>query len=456
MWYDEVFRRFVEQSPFCVMLRATLEHLFADSFLDDLFAQQAQVQYHRELAFSTVASLLSQVVLRVHPSVRSAYRKRPDVPVTLKAVYEKLQRVEPAVCQALVRAVADRAADVLACWPAARHPDPVPGLRLRVVDGNYLAGTDRRLRELRGQGAAALPGMAVGLRDDRTGLLTDVLLREDAYTNERALTDELLARLGPDDLLLGDRNFCSLDLLRGAAARRAYVTVRHHRQLHLHPTGPLRHVGTTATGEVYEQPVRVGEGDEALALRCVVIKLFAPTREGESEVVLLSSVPADKADAVALAELYLRRWTIEGAWQEMTDQLRCEVDTLGYPKAALFGFSLAAVAYNLLAVLKGALAAEHGPAKVEQELSSHAVAEEVALDYSGMRVALPAECWQRFGQMGSAELAAWLRQTARGIRWDRYRKSKRGPKKPVQVKRTRRGAHRSTARLLQNREKSSQ
>src|SRR5689334_2956283 len=114
MWCEEVFRRFVEQSPFCVMLRATLEHLFADGFLDGLFAEEARAQYHRELAFSTVAGLLTQVVLRVHPSVRSAYRQRGDVPTTLKAVYEKLQRVEPAVCEALVERVARRAAGVLA------------------------------------------------------------------------------------------------------------------------------------------------------------------------------------------------------------------------------------------------------------------------------------------------------------------------------------------------------
>lgn len=453
MWYEEVFERFVKASPFCVMARASLEHLFADRFLDELFAQHAQQQYHKELAFSAVASLLSQVVLRVHPSLRSAYRKRDDIPVTLKAVYEKLQHVEPTLCQALVQAVARRAAAILDCWPAAQRPDPVPGLRLRVLDGNYLAGTQHRLAALRGSGAAALPGMAVGLRDDRTGLLTQLLLREDAYTNERALTAEVLAWLEPDDLLLGDCNFCTLRLLSGIVGRQAYFLIRHHQQLPLQPSGPWRHIGTTATGEVYEQTVRLGSDAAALEVRCVRIQLFTPTREGDTEVVLLSNVPAQQADALLLAMLYLRRWTIEGAWQEMTEQLCCEVDTLAYPKAALFGFSLAAAAYNLLAVLKGAVAAQRGQAQVEQELSVHAVAEEIALDYSGLRIALPVEYWQRFARLSSGELAAWLQQTAAGIAWPHYRKSKRGPKKPTPIKRTKRGAHRSTARVLQNRQK---
>jgi hypothetical protein len=42
-------------------------------------------------------------------------------------------------------------------------------------------------------------------------------------------------------------------------------------------------------------------------------------------------------------------WFIETAFQERTVHLACEVNTLGYPKAALFGFAVAVVAYNALA-----------------------------------------------------------------------------------------------------------
>ena len=39
-------------------------------------------------------------------------------------------------------------------------------------------------------------------------------------------------------------------------------------------------------------------------------------------------------------------------------------------------------------------------------------------------------------------IAAWLHEIAKGLDYRRYRKNKRGPKKPTAVKRTRRGAHR--------------
>ena len=56
-----------------------------------------------------------------------------------------------------------------------------------------------------------------------------------------------------------------------------------------------------------------------------------------------------------LAQLYGKRWTLETAFAELTCHLCCEVNTLGYPKAALFGFCVAVAAYNALAVVKAAL-----------------------------------------------------------------------------------------------------
>lgn len=40
--------------------------------------------------------------------------------------------------------------------------------------------------------------------------------------------------------------------------------------------------------------------------------------------------------------------------------MRCEINTLGYPKAALFAFCLAASLSNVLSVIRAALHAVHG------------------------------------------------------------------------------------------------
>jgi hypothetical protein len=47
------------------------------------------------------------------------------------------------------------------------------------------------------------------------------------------------------------------------------------------------------------------------------------------------------------------------------------VNTLGYPKAALFAFCVALVAYNVLSTVKGALRSVHGEEKVADEVSGY-------------------------------------------------------------------------------------
>ena len=439
---DDILARFVAQAPVAVLVRATLAHSFADTTLDALFDRVASAGYTRELTFSALVKLLTKVVFTAQPSVHAAYRQAKDIPVSVTAVYDKLGGLETAVSAALVQETA------AALQGALNHLRPAPagpvaGLRLRTLDGNFLAGTERRLSDLRGCGAAALPGMSLVVRDGPSGLLTEVIPCEDAYTNERSLAREVLPLVRADDLWLADRNFCTEDYLAGIAHRRAFFLVRHHAGTHLHPQGAERYVGKGATGELYE--VKVGLC--GLACRCTIVRLFKPLRDGTTELRLLTNVPGDKAGARRLAALYRARWQIETAFQELTEGLRCEINTLGYPRAALFGFALAVAAYNVLVFVRQALACgADGPAI--DEVSSYHLGNEVAGVSEGLAIAVPAEAWQRFAALSAADFAAWARGVAGGIDWRAYRKSPRGPKKPVAVKRTRRGAHRSTARVL--------
>jgi Transposase DDE domain len=445
---DDLFHRFLAQAPVAVMVRASLAHVFADTTLDALFERTAVAQYTRALTFSTLVRLMTKVVFTAQPSVHAAYRFTAAIPVSVTAVYDKLGCLEPGVSAALVRETAVALRAVVAALPR-RPRDPIPGLRLRTLDGNFLAGTEHRLDCLRGSGAAALPGMALVVRDGPSGLLTDLIPCEDAYTNERSLFADVLALVRPDDLWLADRNFCTADYLGGIAERQAFFLVRHHAGTQLHELGPRRYVGSNATGDLYEVRVRVG----GLVCRCVLVRLFQPLRDGTTELRLLTNVPAARCGARRLAELYRTRWQIETAFQELTENLRCEINTLGYPKAALFGFALAVAAYNQLVLVRQALAAcPRGPA--EAEVSSYYLAHEVAAVAEGLAIAVPEVTWQCFARMGAGEFAAWLVGVARGIDGRTYRKSPRGPKKPVEVKRTYRGAHRSTARVMQEHKKS--
>jgi hypothetical protein len=154
-----------------------------------------------------------------------------------------------------------------------------------------------------------------------------------------------------------------------------------------------------------------------------------------------------------VAELYRKRWTLETAFQQLEAYLHSEINTLGYPKAALFGFCLALVAYNVLAVVLAALRGVHGEETVDDEVSLYYVANEITTTYHGMMIAIPALEWDVFSAMSPADLAAILLALAQKVRLQAMRKSPRRHQKPrPQGKKPARKGHVATAKFLMNRQ----
>jgi IS4 transposase len=329
---------------------------------------------------------MSTVVCRIRPSINAAYQKlAPVLGVTRKAVYDKLDRLEPEIAAALVRHSARALEPVVAAMGGALPPW-LPGYRIRIVDGNHLAATDHRLQELRVLGAGALPGKALVVLDPQMMLVTEVLPCEDGHAQERSLLEPLLGLVRPRDLWIEDRNFCTTGFVSGIIRRQAFFVIRQHAgNLPWQAVGKRRTCGRIQTGRVFEQTIRVAHEDgEVLFLRRITVVLDRPTRDGDAEIHLLTNLPAREARARTIAELYRKRWTIETAFAELEATLDGEIQTLGYPKAALFAFCAALVSYNILSVVKAALRSVHGAKEVTEEVSGYYLADEVAGTYRGM------------------------------------------------------------------------
>ena len=339
---------------------------------------------------------------------------------------------------------------------AAQARPLLPGFRLRVLDGNHLTGTEHRILELRPHCAAVLPGQALVFYDPQFGLMTDVIPCEDAYASERSLFDQALACIVARDCILADRNFCTLGFLSGIHRREAFFTIRHHASLQSwEPLGPRRRAGRDARRRhIHEQAIALVDPEtaETFTARRITIALDKPTKDGEMELHILTNLPPKKADGVQVADLYADRWTIETGFQQLTDDLRCEINTLGYPKAALFGFCTAAVAFNAVSAVKAAIRAAHGKRYVEEELSTYYLALEVARVTPGMMIAVPAEDWTVFRAMPAEQFAATLVELARHLDRHKYAKHKRGPKRDQPKKIPAKKCHHvSTARILATR-----
>jgi hypothetical protein len=450
MVFSALFERFVDSAPVCVMYRALLENIFSAERLDAVFHQTAMKQYERELLFSTMVDITGLVVTRSAKSVHAAYiDQRARIPVSIKALYDKLSHVEVDTSRALVQYVAGQASELIDRTGGHRQP-LLKGYRVRILDGNHLGKTDHRLGVLRGTSAGALPGQTLVLLDPQRMVIDDVICCEDGHAQERSMLHEVLPVIKARDLVIDDRNFCTLAFLFGLMQSKAYFITRQHGRMPYTTRGKLRYMGLTETGRVYEQAVILCDPatGEKKRVRRITVRLKTPTRDGDHEIHLLTNLPASRAAALRVAELYRKRWTLEAAFNQLTMDLRCELNTLGYPKAALFCFCVALCSYNLFAAVKGALRGVVGEQKMETEVSNFFLTNEVNTVHGGMMIALPPETWEIFQTMSSADLAACLRRWAQAADLEKYPKQRHGPKKPKPICPSAQFQHVSTAKLL--------
>jgi hypothetical protein len=448
---NPILQRFAEHFPIPTMARAVLERCLNPAQLDAWFETVAEGQYTRTLLFSTLFELMMQVVSRQQPSIHAAYQSaRGPIAVLVKSVYNKLNGLEPGIAAALVRYSADQAEPLIAAVGGARL-GLLAGYRVKILDGNALAGREHRLAETRGQTAAPLPGKALAVFDPALDVIVELVPSADAYSQERAVLPAVLERVQSGELWLADRNFCTRGLLWGLHERGAVGLVREHKQLRFTPLETMRVVGDIDSGRVAEQRVLISHPDGLGTLegRRIRLELHQPTRDGDDTLYLLTTVPAAAADACTLARLYRERWTLEKAFLHLTVQLRCEINTLAYPPAALLGLAMAVVAYNGLAVVKATLRHVHGAAAIDDGVSSYYLVNEMARVAESLETLVEPRDWTVFQTLTVAAMVAWLVETAQWAQLHKYRKHRRGPKKPP-VKRTHdpQRPHVAVARLL--------
>jgi len=420
MW-AEVLARFEKKAPASVMAKLVLEQAIAAEWVDQVFEEHRQRQYPRELLFSTIIELMSLVSLGLRPSLHAAARQMDDLPVSLAALYDKVSRTEPALLRALVTGCAQRLAptiEELGCSTI------LPGWQLRIVDGNHLPSTEKRLGALRRERGAARPGFSVVVYDPDLDQVVDLQPCEDAYASERVSVLPLLEKATAGQLWMADRLYCTLPVMEACEDTGASFIIREQSK---HPRllkeSDWQESVVIATGSVREQIIEVKGGHQ---WRRVELSLQTPTETGDTTLLFWSNLP-DTISAEQVADLYRRRWSIEGMFQRLESVLDSEIETLGNPKAALLGFASAVLAYNILSVLKRSVEqAHHSTQSEDWEASIFHLTVQVRSGYEGMQIALPPELLSI--PVAAGGLAQHLLSLARNIRPKSVAKSKRGPK----------------------------
>ena len=426
MW-QEVVERFEQQAPGAMMAHLALDHAMPSSWIDEVFQDNRQRQYPRELLFSSVVELMLLVTLGLRPSLHAAARKMADrLPVSLAALYAKVQRTEPAVLRALIQGSAERLAPLADQLPA--QPS-LPGWQVRVFDGNHLPASEKRLKPLRGFRGAALPGHTLVVYDPDSALVCDMVACEDAHESERTGAALLIERAQAGQAWIGDRHFCTQALMQGLDGRGAGFIVREHaHHPRLRSTGAWSTPTDIQTGQVREQSIELAEPHEGTSPRWrrIEITLHTPTEAGDETIVLWTNLPA-QIDAATIAALYRKRWRIEGLFGRLESVLNSEIKALGHPRAALLGFAVAVLAYNVLALLKRFIEHAHRDNHPQLDVSTYHLAVDITSDYGPMLRLLPTEHCPR-AHADPGQLAQLLLVLAARMSPKQLATSKRKPK----------------------------
>lgn len=425
MW-KEVLERFEREAPVSVMTRVALERALPGEWIDEVFEANRQRQYPRELLMSTVVELMMLVSLGLRPSLHAAAKKMQSLPVTLAALYDKVNHTEPAVLRALVQGSAARLAPVVA---ATGSQPSLAGWKLRILDGNHLPASEKRLGPLRSHRGAAMPGHTLVVYDPDSALVTDILACEDAHESERVGAKTLLEQAQCGELWIADRHFCTRTLLQGWQDAQASFIVREHAQ---HPRvlheAPWQAAGRSETGMLHEQAIGIQDTDDAAPWRRIRLVLDIPTDSGEQEIRLWSNLP-QSITAEQIALLYRKRWRIESLFGRLESVLHSEIKSLGHPRAALLGFATAVLAYNVLALLKRCVEQAHRESAPELDVSTYHLGVHVASDYRGMLIALQPQAWQEWSRACAQRVAEYLLSLASNVSPRSVATAKRGPKK---------------------------
>jgi len=443
--FNALFERMQERTPVLMMVWSLLENVLNPDFVDSLFMHGADRQYTRTLLFSDIVELMSTVVTGIHTSVHAAFKRSIlEGRVSLVALYGKINRIEPAICTTLVHEVAAKLHTVIEELEASLPP-LIPGYRTRIVDGNVLGASDHRLAPLRDVRSGPLPGKSLVVLDPDLQLAIAMIPCEDAHTQERALFPTLLESVRAGDAWIADRNFCTADFLGGLHQRGATFLIRQHAKLRWELVEPLAIPQGTTIGE---HAVCIPHDGGTIIARRVVVRLDKPTRDGDLELALLTTVPADVLTAEQVAQRYRQRWSVEKLFHTLTTALRCEIKSQGYPKAALFAFAVALVASNIIATVRAGIRAVHGQ-QAEESLSNFYLVREIQSGYLAFEDGLAADVVEGRAAMSLPELANFLRTCARHVRLSFYRKAPTGPYRT----KAKRGTpddppHVSTARLI--------
>ena len=338
-----------------------------DDTVNQIFDENRGRCYEKIFLFSTIVGLVRDALLEYDGSGQQSFeaaQDRGDLDASVRAAYGKLGRTPIPVSSAFLAGCTARFSDIYPKDPTAQTPLPasLDAYEVLVFDGKAIKRVAKRLKALWGAAGGLLGGRALVALNLRTGLAVAMRAHPDGDANEVRFVGDLVPEvrrlIAAKRLWIADSGFCDLTQPARFAESGDAFLIRYHPKVPFY-ADPARsaHEGQDGEGRRFvEEWGWLGSPRNKKRLYVRRITLYRP---GEKEVSLVTNLlDADAIPAVDLLSAYLARWGIERMFQQVTEVFGLEHLIGTKPEGVIFQFAMCLVLYNLIQVVRGAIAVE--------------------------------------------------------------------------------------------------
>jgi hypothetical protein len=429
-----------------------------EEYLGQIFERYRGRCYANILSFGFLVYLIRDALLEYGGSGHKSFtkaRERDELKTSFYAAYGKFGRTPIPVSMALLSGCTAQLAQVFPEAAAAQTPLPksLDDYNVIGLDGKAIKRVAKRLKPLRKAAGGLLGGRALVAINVRIGLALGMHAHPDGDANDTRFVGDLVPKLralvdGPV-LWMADSGFCDLTQpTHFTSDPRDAFLIRYHPKVLFEAT-PDRAAreGINRRGQRYREDwgwLGTPKNKNRRYLRRITL-----IRPGEANVILVTSLlDADVFPAEDLLDCYLKRWTIENMFQQVTEVFGLTHLIATTPKGTILQFALCLLLYNLIQVVRGVIAEGSGHHK--DEISAENLFDDAKRELIAWNVMIePDATVAYFDREWSAyRVKARLSGLLRGLWREGWRKAP--PKKPrgaEKVERVR--THGSVFRILE-------
>ena len=335
-----------------VYLAPTVEFLhgqITEALCEEVFKSIRTNERQRKWTLFALARFWLAVIVEAPPSLSQLLERTrrldpkgilPAVAASAESFFEKCKNFSSAFFMALYHRFLDSVvpkAPKRYCQEV-RHLDGKFS-ELLAIDGSRLDKIAHRLKILWKEEAAVLPGCLTAVYDLFRGIATELWVDADAGASEFKRGLLAVETLRPGTLLLGDRLYCSIQILHCLERNGCFGVFRRNKSVGIRKIRELSKV-KLEEGTVEDWLVEAGSGKKRIELRLIVLKKNGKTYEAVTNV-----LDPKRLSAHDVVTLYPLRWRIERLFFDLKDVLNLNKFYAANPNAVAMQVYAAAMVH---------------------------------------------------------------------------------------------------------------